>query len=191
MSWFVYDLVYSYRTINLYNEIFSLFIENDLISQNKSDFEPVDTCTNQLLSITLEIFKSFDDGWEVRGVFLDISKTFDKVWHEGLLLKLRLKRISGNLLKFMEDFLEIRYHRIVLNWQVSKWAAVKAGVPQGSIYGLLLFLIYNNNLSNELSSNPRLYADDTFLFSVVRDTNLLTNALNNALKLITRHINRK
>ena len=191
MSWFVYDLVYNYRTINLYNEIFSLFIENDLISQNKSDFEPVDTCTNQLLSITLEIFKSFDDGWEVRGVFLDISKTFDKVWHEGLLLKLRLKRISGNLLKFMEDFLEIRYHRIVLNWQVSKWAAVKAGVPQGSIYGLLLFLIYNNNLSNELSSNPRLYADDTFLFSVVRDTNLLTNALNNALKLITRHINRK
>ena len=191
MSWFVYDLVYSYRTINLYNEIFSLFIENDLISQNKSDFETVDTCTNQLLSITLEIFKSFDDGWEVRGVFLDISKTFDKVWHEGLLLKLRLKRISGNLLKFMEDFLAIRYHRIVLNWQVSKWAAVKAGVPQGSIYGLLLFLIYNNNLSNELSSNPRLYADDTFLFSVVRDTNLLTNALNNALKLITRHINRK
>ena len=191
MSWFVYDLVYNYRTINLYNEIFSLFIENDLISQNKPDFEPVDTCTNQLLSITLEIFKSFDDGWEVRGVFLDISKTFDKVWHEGLLLKLRLKRISGNLLKFMEDFLAIRYHRIVLNWQVSKWAAVKAGVPQGSIYGLLLFLIYNNNLSNELSSNPRLYADDTFLFSVVRDTNLLTNALNNALKLITRHINRK
>ena len=191
MSWFVYDLIYNYRTINLYNEIFSLFIENDLISQNKSDFEPVDTCTNQLLSITLEIFKSFDDGWEVRGVFLDISKTFDKVWHEGLLLKLRLKRISGNLLKFMEDFLAIRYHRIVLNWQVSKWAAVKAGVPQGSIYGLLLFLIYNNNLSNELSSNPRLYADDTFLFSVVRDTNLLTNALNNALKLITRHINRK
>ena len=191
MSWFVYDLVYNYRTINLYNEIFSLFIENDLISQNKSDFEPVDTCTNQLLSITLEIFKSFDDGWEVRGVFLDISKTFDKVWHEGLLLKLRLKRISGNLLKFMEDFLAIRYHRIVLNWQVSKWAAVKAGVPQGSIYGLLLFLIYNNNLSNELSSNPRLYADDTFLFSVVRDANLLTNALNNALKLITRHINRK
>ena len=191
MSWFVYDLVYNYRTINLYNEIFSLFIENDLISQNKSDFEPVDTCTNQLLSITLEIFKSFDDGWEVGGVFLDISKTFDKVWHEGLLLKLRLKRISGNLLKFMEDFLAIRYHRIVLNWQVSKWAAVKAGVPQGSIYGLLLFLIYNNNLSNELSSNPRLYADDTFLFSVVRDTNLLTNALNNALKLITRHINRK
>ena len=191
MSWFVYDLVYNYRTINLYNEIFSLFIENDLISQNKSDFEPVDTCTNQLLSITLEISKSFDDGWEVGGVFLDISKTFDKVWHEGLLLKLRLKRISGNLLKFMEDFLAIRCHRIVLNWQVSKWAAVKAGVPQGSIYGLLLFLIYNNNLSNELSSNPRLYADDTFLFSVVRDTNLLTNALNNALKLITRHINRK
>ena len=65
-----------------------------------------------------------------------------------------------------------------------KWAAVNAGVPQGSILGPLLFLIYINlHLSNELSSNPTLFADDTSLFSVVQDTNLSANTLNNDLLL--------
>ena len=59
--------------------MFSFFIENDLISQNQSSLKPTDSCINQLLSITYEIYKSFDDGWEVRGIFLDISKVFDKV----------------------------------------------------------------------------------------------------------------
>ena len=90
--------------------MFSFCIENDLISQNQSGFKPGDSCINQLLSIKHEIYKSFDDGWEVRGVYLDISKAFDKVWHEGLLLKLKLNGISRNWLKLMEDFLANRYH---------------------------------------------------------------------------------
>ena len=107
------------------------------------------------------MYKSFDNGWEVKDVFLDISKAFDKVWHQGLLSKLKINGISRNLLKIMEDFLENRYQRVVFNGQVSKWAAVNAGVPQGSIFGPLLFLIYINYLTNELSSNPRHFADDT------------------------------
>ena len=63
----------------LYKEIFSFFIENGLISHNQSGFKPGDFCINQFLSITHEIYKSFDDAWEVRGVFLDITKAFDKV----------------------------------------------------------------------------------------------------------------
>ena len=55
-----------------------------MISPNQSGFRPSDSCFNQLIAIIDEIYKSFDDGLEVRGVFLDISKTFDKVWHEGL-----------------------------------------------------------------------------------------------------------
>ena len=81
----------------------------------------------------------------------------------------------------MEDFLAYRYQRVVLNGQVSKWAAVNLGVPQGSIFDPLLFLIYVNDLSNELSSNPRHFAVDTYLFLVVRDMNLSANALNNVL----------
>ena len=94
--------------------MFSFFIENDLISQNQSGFNPGDSCINQLLSIIHEIYKSFDDGWEVRGVFLDISKAFDKICHKGLVLKLKLNGISGNVLKIMEDFLANRYHRVLV-----------------------------------------------------------------------------
>ena len=77
----------------------------------------------------------------------------------------------------MEDFLANIYQRVVLNGQVSKCAAVKAGVSRRSVLGPLLFLVYINDLSNELSSNPRLFADDTFLFLVVWDTNLSDNTL--------------
>ena len=106
----------------LYNKMFSFFIENDLVSQNQSGFKPGNSY------ITHESYKSFHDGWEVRGVFIDTTKAFDKVWHEGLLLKLKLNGISGKLLKIMEDFLANRYQRVVLNGKVSKSAAVKAGV---------------------------------------------------------------
>ena len=97
----------------LYNKMFSFLIENVLISQNQSGFKPGDSCINQLLSINHEIYKSFDDGWEVRGVFLDLSKAFDKVLYEGLLLKLKLNGISGSFLKIMEDLLANRYQRVV------------------------------------------------------------------------------
>ena len=73
----------------IYNNLLEYFIENDLISQNQSGFKPGDSCINPLISITHEIYQSFDDVLEVRGVFLDISKIFDKVWHEGLIYKLK------------------------------------------------------------------------------------------------------
>ena len=101
-----------------------------------------------------------------------------------MILKLKQNGISGNLLKIIEDFLSNRYQRVVLNGQSSNWAAVNAGVPQGSILGPLLFLVYINDLSTGLSSNPRLFADDTSLFSVVYDRKTSTNELNNDLLMI-------
>ena len=73
----------------IYNSLFEFFIANELISSNQSGFKPGDSCMNQLLYITHEIYKSFDDGYEVRGVFLDISEVFDKVWHNGLIYKFK------------------------------------------------------------------------------------------------------
>ena len=100
----------------------SFFSENDLISPKHSDFRPCDSCTNQLLSIAHKSLSAFDDGNEVRGFFLDISKGFDRVWHEGLLFRLQQNGISGEL---------IAVENRVLNDQHSSWADVRAGVPQG------------------------------------------------------------
>ena len=82
----------------LFNEMFRFFLDNKLISTNQSGFKPGDSCMNHLLPITHEIYKSFDDGLEIRSVFLDISKAVDKVWHEGVIFKLNKNGISGDLL---------------------------------------------------------------------------------------------
>ena len=132
------------------------FIENNLISQHQSGFKPGDSCINQLLLITHEIYQSFDEGFDVRSVFLDISKAFDKVWHDGIIFKLKQNGISGNLLNLLSNFLRNSKQRVVLNGQTSSWADVNAGVPQGSILGPLFFLICINDLADGLSSNAKI-----------------------------------
>ena len=106
-------------------------IENNLISSNQSDSMPGDSCINQLLSITHEIYKSLDDVLEVRGVFLHTAKAFDKVWHKGIIFKLRQNGISSKLFSVLSDFLKDRKQGVTLNGHVSSWTCVNAGVPQG------------------------------------------------------------
>ena len=124
--------------------------------------------------ITHEIYKSFHDGHDVHGIFLDISKEFDKVWHKGLICKLKQNGISGNLVHTSTD----------LNGQFSSWTSIVAGVPQGSILEPLLFLIHINDLPDDLITNAKLFANDTSLFSVVHDVNTSTNNLNNDISKI-------
>ena len=163
----------------------TFFIKNDLISQNQSGVKPGDSCFNQILPITHLKYKSFDDVFDVRSVFLDISKAFDKVWHEGIIFKLKQNCISGELLNLLCDFLRNIKQRIVLNRQVLTWTNVNAGFPQGSILGSL-FLIYINHLADELSSSTKLFADDTYLFFVVHNTDSSAAELNSGLAKI-RH----
>ena len=122
----------------------------------------------------------------MRGVFLDISKAFDKVWHKGIIFKLKQNGISGKLLSVSSDFLKDRKQRVILNGQVSPCTGVNAGVPQGSIWGPLLFLVYINDLADGLSSNAKLFADDTSLFSVIHDVDTSANSLNNDLYQINK-----
>ena len=113
----------------MFNEMFEFFVENKLISSSQSDFKPSDSCINQLLSITHEIYSSFDEGLEVRSVLLDISKAFDKVWHDDIVFKLTQNGISENLLNLLHDFLiKKKKQRVVLNGQFSTWKNVNAGV---------------------------------------------------------------
>ena len=142
-----------------------------VIITNQSGFKTGDSCINELISIThkFKIYKSFDDGYEVCGVFLDISKAFDKVWHQCLHYKLRQDGISSEGLNTLTDFLDNRTQRVILNGQYSSWAKAEAGVPQGSILGSILFLIYINDLSENLTLKSKLFADDASLFSVVKN----------------------
>ena len=170
----------------IYNALYKYLEDNHILDANQSGFRTGDSCINQLLSITHNIFQSFDanPSLEVRGVFLDISKAFDKVWHEGLLFKLRSIGIEGKFLDILKSFLYDRYQRVVLNGQSSSWKKINAGVPQGSILGPLLFLVYINDISKDLVSNVKLFADDTSIFSTVYDRNQSANAINSDLEKI-------
>ena len=97
-----------------------------------------------MLFLVNEIHEAFEDpkSIEVRAVFLDISKAFDKVWHDGLIFKLKQNGITGNLLKLFESYLQNRKQRVVLNGFYSDYSVIESGVPHGSIVGHLLFLIY-------------------------------------------------
>ena len=101
--------------------------------------------------------------------FLDLSRAFDRVWHKGLLYKLECSGISGSLLALIRDFLANREQRVLLNRENSEWATISSGVQQGSVLGLLFFLVYINDLANDLKSDVKMFADDTSLFSVVDD----------------------
>ena len=129
---------------------------------------------------------TFYDGFEVSGVFLDISKLFDKVCHKGIIFKLKQNGIFVKLLSVLSDFLKHRKQRVLLNEQVSSWTGVNVGVAQGSILCPLFFLVYINDLADGLSSNATLFADDTSLFLVIHDVDTSANDLNNDLYQINK-----
>ena len=123
----------------------------------------------------------FDCRYEVRNVFLDISKTSDKVLHDGIIFKLKENGMSRKLHKLLHDFSVSTKQRVVLDGQVSSWSNAKAGLPQSSILDSLLFLIYINDLPKDLSSNPKLFADDALLFSVIHYRSITRNDLKDDL----------
>ena len=161
--------------------------EHNLLSIHQSGFRCNDSCINQFLFIVHTLYKAFDacPTLDARGVFLNMPKAFDKVWHEGLIYKLKSMGVSDSLLKLIQSFLTNRFQRVLLNGQTSEWLPVKAGVPQGSILGPLFFLIYINDLSENIESTVKLFADDTSLFSVVHDNNTSAELLNRDLHKIS------
>ena len=167
----------------IFNNLYSYLNANNLITKNQSGFRPGDSTTNQLLFLVDEIHQAFEDtkSLEIRAVFLDISKAFDKVWHDGLIFKLKQNGISGSLLKFFENYLHNRKQHMVLNGSFSDYSVIHSGVPQCSVLGPLLFLIYINDLERYTKSNIKFFADDTMLFSIVKDPVISADDLNHDL----------
>ena len=172
----------------IFNNLYRHLTTHHLITKNQFGFRPGDSTTNQLIDLVDEIHQAFDStkSLEVRAVFLDISKAFDKVWHDGLIFKMRQNGISGKLLKLFQNYLSNRKQRVVLNGFSSDCSSIESGVPQGSVLGPLLFLIYINDLKKNIKSNVKFFADDTMLFSIVNNPTISANELNHNLKVISQ-----
>ena len=164
--------------------VFNFFRDNAVITALQSGFMPGDSTVNQLVDVYNTFCKALDEGKEVRAIFCDISKAFERVWHEGLLFKLSLAGIKGQLLDWFSDYLDNRFQRVVVPGAQSDWIGIKAGVPQGSILGPLLFLIYINDIVEDIGSIIRLFADDTSLYLVVDNPIDAANVLNSDLNKI-------
>ena len=154
---------------------------------DKSGFTPGDSTVNRPTYLYNAFCQALDSGKEVRVVFCGIKKASDRVWHAGLIHKLKAAGVSGSLLKWFISYLADRKQRAVLPGAQSDWNFVHAGVPQDSILGPLLFLlpVYINDIVTDIDSNIRLFADDTSLYIIVDNPNTAAEIINSDLVKIS------
>ena len=169
----------------MHDRLFKHCTENDLISHKQAAYLKGDSTVSQLLYIVHNIRKSWTQNSMMHGVFLDVSSAFDKVWHRGLLAKLFQAGIEENFYELMSSYLMNRKQKVVVNGEKSDMLDIKAGVPQGSRLGPLLFLIYINDISQDIESDILIFADDTSLFVSGADPAETTKILNRDLQKIS------
>ena len=174
------DDVENYRPVSLLS-IISKVIErcvfnhvyehvNSLISPLQHGFVRGKSCTSQLLDVYHQIGQTLDNTCQTDIFFLDFSKAFDSVSHVLLIHKLQSFGINGNLLNWLNSYLSDRQQRVVIEGSKSAWLPVKSGVPQGSILGPLLFLLYINDMPGVVSSSSvALFADDAKCFRSIKN----------------------
>ena len=121
----------------------------------------------------------------MREVFLDLSKAFDKVWLDGIIFKLKAYGVEGELLSLLKNYVESREQRVVLNGQTSERRKIMSGIPQASVLGPLLFLVYINDLPDGINSLCKIFADDTSLVSKVYDIHKSASNLNDYLEKLS------
>ena len=170
----------------IFKRIYNHLSANNLLYKYQSGFVPGHSTTHQLIDIYHHICQAFDHNQFSCMVFLDISKAFDRVWHAGLLHKLEQHGISGDLLRWISSYLSNRTQSVVLNSVTSTAKSTSAGVPQGSVLGPLLFLIYVNDISENLLSLTRLFADDSSLFFSASNIRDIEGILTHDLMILTQ-----
>ena len=137
-----------------------------LCSDFQYGFRSCQSTTDLLTVVSDRIARAFNRSGATPAVALDISKTFDGVWHTGLLHKRKYYGISGQIFSLISSFLSNRRLQVVVDGKSSQEYPVNAGVPQGSILGPTLFLLYINDLPDDVICDIAIYADDITLFCV-------------------------
>ena len=140
---------------------------NSLLNNTQHGFRNKRSCLTNLLDFLYDILNQYDESKAVDIIYLDFQKAFDKVPHKRLLIKLKSHGIQGNVLRWVENWLNNRKQRVVINGKASKWTKVTSGVPQGSVLGPVLFLVYINDIDNGVTGIISKFADDTKIANTV------------------------
>ena len=143
----------------------------NLFSDHQYGFSSGRSNADALNAICECVYQSLGTCGETRAIALDISKAFDKVWHAGLLHKMKSYGISGEVLNIIKSFLSGRQTKVVLDGYSSNCYSINSGVPQGSVLGPTLFLIFIHDPSDSILSKLAIYADDTTRYSSLGKTN--------------------
>ena len=143
--------------------------DNKLFTKYQFGFRSGHSCVTQLLETFEEWSKAIDEHKAVDVVYLDFRKAFDTVPHKRLLNKLKAYGIEEPITKWIDNFLSNRKQRVVVNDKFSEWADVISGIPQGSVLGPTLFLIFINDLPDSVKNLVKIFADDTKIYSVIND----------------------
>ena len=144
--------------------------ENSLIKNSQHGFRNKRSCLTNLLDFYNDVFNIFDESKAVDVFYLDFQKAFDKVPHKRLLSKLNSHGITGKIHSWLEDWLYERKQRVVINGKESNWRNVLSGVPQGSVLGPILFVIFVNEMDEGLTCKISKFADDTKITGRVTTT---------------------
>ena len=147
------------------NRIVDHIEKGGLFSDFQYGFRSSWSTADLLTAVSDRIARAFNRSRAARAVALDISKAFDRVWHAGLLHKLKSYGISGQIFGLISSFLSNRWLRVVLDGKSSQEYPVNTGVPQGSILGPTLFLLYINDLTDDVICDIAIYADNATLYS--------------------------
>ena len=173
----------------LRNRLINHLEENRLISGNQHGFRKKRSCMTQLLSHVEQIYKSLNENDEVDVIYLDFAKAFDKVDHAVLLEKLKRYGIEGKALAWIREFLLNRKQTVVVEGHISTFQTVRSGVPQGTVLGPILFVLYINDLLHTIEfSKGFSFADDTKLIGAIEDeqsVKCLQEDLNRVIKWST------
>ena len=135
------------------------------LNKRQHGFRKLRSCESQLTELTCDISKKLDEGKEIDAIFLDFSKAFDKVDHSKLISKLKSIGVSNQVSNWVQNLLADRSQVVVVDGYASSPCPVTSGVPQGSVIGPILFLVYINDLPDTVASKTRLFADDTVIYN--------------------------